>query len=101
MTAGISGGEYVIWFFDICLYCLITDALDSKFSDESEDGGDESIKEPERLYRGPHLTFPITKSDVDTLIDFFRKKKVRVRSTRIYFLLNFCHSHPEDVTCSI
>lgn len=57
--------------------------MDSKFSDESEDIGDESIKEPERLYRGPHLTFPLVKNDVDTLIDFFRKKKVGT-----YFLGN-------------
>lgn len=52
------------------------DALDSKFSDESDDLADEGITGPERAYRGPHLVFPLQKKDIDTLIELFRKKKV-------------------------
>lgn len=52
------------------------DALDSKFSDESDDLADEGISGPERAYRGPHLVFPLQKKDIDTLIELFRKKKV-------------------------
>lgn len=52
------------------------DALDSKFSDESDDLADEGITGPERGYRGPHLVFPLQKKDIDTLIELFRKKKV-------------------------
>lgn len=37
---------------------------------------DEGITGPEKTYRGPHITFPLQKKDIDTLIDFFRKKKV-------------------------
>lgn len=52
------------------------DALDSKFSDESDELAEEGITGPERTYRGPHITFPLQKKDIDTLIEFFRKKKV-------------------------
>lgn len=55
---------------------IIVDALDSKFSDESDEMADEGISGPERAYRGPHLTFPLQKKDIDTLIELFRKKKV-------------------------
>lgn len=57
-------------------YVYFIDALDSKFSDESEDAGDEGITGPERAYKGPHLTFPLQKKDIDILINLFRKKKV-------------------------
>lgn len=57
-----------------------TDALDSKFSDESDELADEGISAPERAYRGPHLVFPLQKKDVDTLIELFRKKKVSLWS---------------------
>lgn len=53
-----------------------TDALDVKFSDESDDLAEEGITGPERQpYRGPHINFPMTKKDLDMLIDLFRKKK--------------------------
>lgn len=55
---------------------MYKDNLDSKFSDESDDQAEESIDGPERGYRGPHLTFPLQKKDIDTLIELFRKKKV-------------------------
>lgn len=52
------------------------EALDSKFSDESDELVDEGLCGPEKTYRGPHIVFPLQKKDVDVLIDFFRKKKV-------------------------
>lgn len=52
------------------------EAIDAKFSDESDDMADEDITGPEKQpYRGPHINFPMTKKDLDTLIDLFRKKK--------------------------
>uniref|UniRef100_A0A1B0CWS5 Uncharacterized protein n=1 Tax=Lutzomyia longipalpis TaxID=7200 RepID=A0A1B0CWS5_LUTLO len=53
-----------------------TEGMDLKFSDESDELADEGISGPEKLsYRGPHITFPLTKKDLDALIDLFRKKK--------------------------
>lgn len=63
-------------------YVRIADALDSKFSEESDELADEGISGPERAYRGPHIVFPLEKKDVVTLIDFFRKKKVCTRRNR-------------------
>lgn len=64
--------------------CDLIDALDSKFSDESDDLADEGITGPERAYRGPHLLFPLQKKDIDTLIELFRKKKVRTEPNEMY-----------------
>lgn len=50
--------------------------LDSNYVDESDDMADEGFQGPERTYRGPHITFPLEKKDIHTLIDLFRKKKV-------------------------
>lgn len=55
---------------------IVTEAIDLKFSDESDDLADEGITGPERTYRGPHINFPLQKKDLDILIDLFRKKKV-------------------------
>ncbi|XP_055856872.1 serine/threonine-protein phosphatase rdgC isoform X1 [Episyrphus balteatus] len=53
-----------------------TDNLDAKYSDESDDHGDQHDgNSSEKTYRGPHLKFPLEKKDVHTLIDLFRKKK--------------------------
>lgn len=53
-----------------------TENLDSKYSDESDDYGDQKdCDSSEKTYRGPHLKFPLEKKDVHTLIDLFRKKK--------------------------
>lgn len=60
----------------VFVFLCYPDALDSKFSDESEDAGDEGITGPERTYRGPHITFPLQKKDIEILINLFRKKKV-------------------------
>lgn len=73
-----------LWKLRICSVCL-TDALDSKFSDESDELAEEGITGPERTYRGPHITFPLQKKDIDTLIEFFRKKKVYYMPTNHQF----------------
>lgn len=73
------------FFFFLCCflhYFVLAEALDSKFSDESDELADEGISGPERTYRGPHIVFPLQKKDIDTLIDFFRKKKVCLRVLR-------------------
>lgn len=52
------------------------EAIDTKFSDESDDLAEEDITGPEKQpYRGAHINFPMAKKDLDTLIDLFRKKK--------------------------
>ncbi len=66
---------------------MYLDALDSKFSDESEDAGDEGITGPERTYKGPHMTFPLQKKDIDILINLFRKKKVTKQNSK--FINNY------------
>lgn len=53
-----------------------TDAMDLRFSDESEEP-DEDGAQPEKGYKGPHLNFPLQRKDLDSLIETFRKKKVR------------------------
>lgn len=68
---------YVFFLFLYIYHSLIvTEAIDLKFSDESDDLADEGITGPERTYRGPHINFPLQKKDLDILIDLFRKKKV-------------------------
>ncbi|XP_059618091.1 serine/threonine-protein phosphatase rdgC [Phlebotomus argentipes] len=53
-----------------------TEAIDMKFSDESDELAEEGISGPEKMtYRGPHIAFPLTKRDLDAMIDLFRKKK--------------------------
>lgn len=75
---------FLLIFSSINTKCDLTDALDSKFSDESDDLADEGITGPERAYRGPHLLFPLQKKDIDTLIELFRKKKVRTEPNKMY-----------------
>ena len=56
----------------------ITDSADENYVDESDDSLDEvGIEAPEKTYKGPHLTFPLKRADLDLLINLFRKKKVR------------------------
>lgn len=66
----------------LSLKFLITDNIDLRFSDESDDFTDEYITSNERTYRGPHLTFPLQKKEINTLIDLFRKKKVSINGTK-------------------
>lgn len=56
----------------------ITDSADENYVDESDDSLDDvGIEAPEKTYKGPHLTFPLKRADLDLLINLFRKKKVR------------------------
>lgn len=66
---------FFLFSISITLF-IVTEAIDLKFSDESDDLADEGITGPERTYRGPHINFPLQKKDLDILIDLFRKKKV-------------------------
>ncbi|KAI8123477.1 Serine/threonine-protein phosphatase rdgC [Lucilia cuprina] len=55
------------------------DQFDSKYSDES-DYHEEYDSVSGARYKGPQIKFPLTKKDIDTLIDLFRKK----RSNRLH-----------------
>ena len=62
--------------------CENLDALDLKFSDESDELAEEGLCGPEHSnYRGPHIDFPLQKKDLDVIIDLFRKKKVSLCSS--------------------
>uniref|UniRef100_A0A336KZ48 Serine/threonine-protein phosphatase with EF-hands n=1 Tax=Culicoides sonorensis TaxID=179676 RepID=A0A336KZ48_CULSO len=62
-------------------------ALDLKFSDESDDLADEGLSGPERTYRGPHIDFPMTRKDLDIIIDLFRKKKYHLHAKYVAGIL--------------
>lgn len=62
-------------------------ALDLKFSDESDDLADEGITGPERTYRGPHIVFPLVKRDLEIIIELFRKKKHRLHAKYVAGIL--------------
>ena len=59
-----NGGQYAVFF---------TDTVDQKYEDESEDS---SLQSVDGGYKGIHISFPLTRTDLDALIDTFRKKKV-------------------------
>ena len=59
-----KGGQYTVFF---------TDTVDQKYEDESEDS---SLQSVDGGYKGIHISFPLTRTDLDALIDAFRKKKV-------------------------
>ncbi|XP_021924333.1 serine/threonine-protein phosphatase rdgC isoform X1 [Zootermopsis nevadensis] len=48
------------------------DTVDQKYEDESEDG---SLQSADGGYKGIHISFPLTRADLDALIDTFRKKR--------------------------
>jgi hypothetical protein len=52
----------------------VTDTVDQKYEDESEDG---SLQSVDGGYKGLHISSPLTREDLDALIDTFRKKRVR------------------------
>jgi serine/threonine-protein phosphatase with EF-hand domain len=57
---------------------LTADSNEDNYVDESSDEDVlDGIEAPERTYKGPHLTFPLKRQDLDILINLFRKKKVR------------------------
>ncbi|XP_055528213.1 serine/threonine-protein phosphatase rdgC isoform X2 [Wyeomyia smithii] len=64
-----------------------TEALDFKFSDESDELAEEGINAPERAYQGPHLKFPLDKKQLDVIIDLFRKKKNRLHAKYVAGIL--------------
>lgn len=76
-----STGELILLSFHCCRSTAVdgfvfAEGIDMKFSDESDELAEEGISGPEKqAYRGPHITFPLTKKDLDALIDLFRKKK--------------------------
>lgn len=58
--------------------CGVTDTVDMKYEDESDDVEEEGMQSVDRDYRGIHINFPMKRPDLDALIDTFRKKKVRL-----------------------
>lgn len=67
-----------------CLFA--TDSSDDDFADESSDSLDEGIEEP-RPYKGPHLTLPLEKQDLDMLINLFRKRKYKFHAKYVAMIL--------------
>lgn len=55
---------------------FVSDSLDMKWEDESDDAEEEGMEHVEKGYRGIHLTFPLKRADLELLIDTFRKRKV-------------------------
>lgn len=55
---------------------IVSDSLDMKWEDESDEAEEEGMEHVERGYRGIHLTFPLKRTDLELLIDTFRKRKV-------------------------
>ncbi|KAK5643890.1 hypothetical protein RI129_007735 [Pyrocoelia pectoralis] len=51
------------------------DSLNFRFEDESDDVEEEGMQHVEKKYRGIHINFPMRRSDLDALIDAFRKRK--------------------------
>ncbi|KAB0798853.1 hypothetical protein PPYR_06733 [Photinus pyralis] len=51
------------------------DSLNFRFEDESDEVEEEGMQHVERKYRGIHINFPMKRSDLDALIDAFRKRK--------------------------
>lgn len=62
------------------------DSLDDDFLDESDDSLDEGIDEP-KTYKGPHLTLPLEKADLDMLINLFRKRKYKLHAKYVAMIL--------------
>lgn len=62
------------------------ESLDDDFMDESDDSLDEGIDEP-KTYKGPHLTVPLEKQDLDMLINLFRKRKYKLHARYVALIL--------------
>lgn len=63
-----------------------TESLDDNFEDESEDSLDEGI-EDSKSYKGPHLSLPLEKQDLDMLINLFRKRKYKLHARYVAMIL--------------
>ncbi|XP_021924335.1 serine/threonine-protein phosphatase rdgC isoform X2 [Zootermopsis nevadensis] len=61
------------------------DTVDQKYEDESEDG---SLQSADGGYKGIHISFPLTRADLDALIDTFRKKRNGLPSTENPYVFN-------------
>ena len=61
--------------------------MDQKYEDESED---DSLPSMDGGYKGIHINFPLTNTDLDALIDTFRKKKVSFCFTSTNVQGNHC-----------
>jgi hypothetical protein len=62
------------------------ESIDDDFADESDDSLDEGIDEP-KTYKGPHLTLPLDKPDLDMLINLFRKRKYKLHAKYVAMIL--------------
>ncbi|KAK4887062.1 hypothetical protein RN001_003333 [Aquatica leii] len=51
------------------------DSLNFRFEDESDEVEEEGMQHVEKTYRGIHINFPMKRTDLDALIDAFRKRK--------------------------
>lgn len=63
-----------------------TESLDDNFEDESDDSLDEGI-EDSKSYKGPHLSLPLEKQDLDMLINLFRKRKYKLHARYVALIL--------------
>lgn len=62
------------------------ESLGDDFFDESDDSLDEGIDEP-RAYKGPTLSLPLEKQDLDLLINLFRKRKYKLHAKYVALIL--------------
>lgn len=65
-----------------------TESIEDDFLDESDDSLDECTMEPKKhKYKGPHIKLPLEKSDLDTLINLFRKRKYHFHARYVALIL--------------
>jgi serine/threonine-protein phosphatase with EF-hands len=62
------------------------ESFEDDFLDESDDSLDECMVEP-KSYKGPHLTLPLEKQDLDLLINLFRKRKYQFHARYVAMIL--------------
>lgn len=62
------------------------ESLDDDFVDESDDSLDEGVDDA-KAYKGPHLNLPLEKSDLDMLINLFRKRKYKLHARYVALIL--------------
>jgi serine/threonine-protein phosphatase with EF-hand domain len=61
------------------------ESLGDDFVDESDDSMDEGAEE--KTYRGPHISLPLEKTDLDMLINLFRKRKYTLHARYVAMIL--------------
>jgi serine/threonine-protein phosphatase with EF-hand domain len=62
------------------------ESLDDDFMDESDDSLDEGGNDS-KSYRGPHISLPLEKQDLDLLINLFRKRKYNLHARYVAMVL--------------